>query len=287
MMARRDGFALVAVLWLILLLSALGSAGIAPVVVEQRAAENRVALGRAGWAALACLELLRARVARGTEVQESLDSIALGASVWCDAESMNVDERVNVNVADSAGLQRVLGDPGRVAALLDWIDEDDLPRAAGAEAEWYRAAMRPLPRNAPLRDPSELALVRGFEAIAPDELYRVFTTRGLGRVSPNRAPSWALGSVSVLSEQQIERVVALRTSGATFAAAEQVTVAAGLDPTIPEFRDLTQRLSFNESEHTVVVSGRVSLGERTLESRLVVVLIETDGELVVSHVVAR
>lgn len=284
-MSGRGGFALITVLWLILLLGALTSGGIAPIVLDQRASENRVALTRARWAALGCLDLVRARAASRSRL--AVDSIALGETVWCETTPLNADERVNPNVADSAGLLRLLESPTMVASFLDWIDEDDVARAAGAESEWYRGALRPLPRNAPLYDPAELALVRGFEALTPDELERVFTTRGSGRISPNRAPRWALGSISVLSADQIERLMIARDRQTSFVAAEQVTAAIGLEPTIPEFRELTQRLSFNESERTVVASGRVSLGTRTIESEIVAVLTQTDDELVVTHLVVR
>lgn len=48
-------------------------------------------------------------------------------------------------------------------ALLDWIDEDDIPRQAGAEASFYRATELPyLPANRPLYTPEEMLFVVNF-----------------------------------------------------------------------------------------------------------------------------
>lgn len=45
-------------------------------------------------------------------------------------------------------------------SLLDWLDDDDEPREAGAEARWYRSR-GVVPRNGALRSIDELVHVRG------------------------------------------------------------------------------------------------------------------------------
>ncbi len=47
-------------------------------------------------------------------------------------------------------------------ALLDWLDEDDLPRRFGAEATYYTSQQQPGPRNGLPDDIRELRLVRGM-----------------------------------------------------------------------------------------------------------------------------
>jgi general secretion pathway protein K len=61
---------------------------------------------------------------------------------------------------EQAGLS---GDQLAVArdSLLDWIDDDDLPRANGAEAAYY-APLGIAPRNGGLASVDELARIRGF-----------------------------------------------------------------------------------------------------------------------------
>ena len=74
------------------------------------------------------------------------------------------------------------GDPGRDAlmrlpgmtleiadAILDWIDEDDIPREYGAELDYYSSIEPPyVPRNGPVNSMDELLMVRG---VTPDLLY--------------------------------------------------------------------------------------------------------------------
>jgi general secretion pathway protein K len=64
-------------------------------------------------------------------------------------------------------LLSILGLPAPLAdALVDWIDEDDLPQPGhGAEDEYYLSLDPPYrPANRPLIDIDELALVRGFDS---------------------------------------------------------------------------------------------------------------------------
>jgi hypothetical protein len=229
---------------------------------------------------------MRARFPGGRP-EARFDSVALGPVVWCAVDDVAPEQRVNPNVGDSIGLTRLLMDPVRVASVLDWLDEDDDPRDAGAEAEWYRRRARTLPRNGPLRDPAELRLVRGFEDVTVAELERMFTVRGDGRVSANRAPAWALASVSVLSPEDAERIVALRGAAPTLAVPDQVVTLAGIDLTLEEFAELTRRISFSDARRTLRFRGLARAGARTLEFTAVAVLQEREGELTVAQLEVR
>ena len=57
-------------------------------------------------------------------------------------------------------------EPDRLEALVDWIDEDSDPRPGlGAERGYYEGLEFPYtPSNGPMQTPSELRLVRGFDA---------------------------------------------------------------------------------------------------------------------------
>jgi type II secretory pathway component PulK len=285
-MSSRNGFALLTVLWLLLLLSVLLADVLVPVVVSLRAGENRVLLTRAKWAALGCLELARARFANEA-APTAIDSVALGTTVWCRSESLSPDERVNPNASDSSGLLRVVGDGSRVASVLDWIDADDEPREEGAERDWYSARGRATPRNAPIRDAKELGLIRGFEQVSMGDLERLFTARGEGRLSPNRAPAWALASIAVLSPQDVSKIVTRRGLAARFVTAEQLVSMTGIDVGLEEFRELTRRLSFTESERTTRFQGLVDAGTRRLDYTVVAVLHETPQGLSVAQLEAQ
>ena len=68
------------------------------------------------------------------------------------------------------------------SAILDWIDEDDDPRAYGAESDYYSTLESPYyAKNAPLESLDELLLVRD---VTPDLLYGEDTNRN-GILDPN------------------------------------------------------------------------------------------------------
>jgi type II secretory pathway component PulK len=283
-MRRRNGFALLTALWLLLLMGVLFSRALPRVVTSLDAAENRVLLTRAKWAAIGCLELARAR---GESEAELPDSVALGSGVWCRPERLDPDERINPNLGDSVGLHRALQDPSLTASLLDWIDADDVARDAGAEAEWYRERGRPVPRNAPFMDPREMRLVRGFEGASAADLESWFTTRGDGRVSGNRASRRALASIGVMAPEDVEAVLSRRFPGRSLRSAEQFVLVGEMQPTIEEYQQLTARLSFDESTHTIRFHGLADAGARTLDYAIVAVIRNTPRGSVVSSLEAQ
>lgn len=72
--------------------------------------------------------------------------------------------KLNVNASPAASLEKLPRlTPALVAALRDFIDEDDVPRPEGAEQDYYSGLPRPYTiRNGPLASLDELLLVRGF-----------------------------------------------------------------------------------------------------------------------------
>ena len=96
-------------------------------------------------------------------------------------------------------------------SLLDWIDDDDLPRLNGFDAEDYRKLNPPyLPANAPLRSWDELALIPAFKERFWDEDGRplpelrtfteAFSLHHTGPVNLNAASDFV---ISVLEEMGI------------------------------------------------------------------------------------
>jgi len=71
---------------------------------------------------------------------------------------------LNLNVADEAGLKALdLLDGPQIDAILDWRDNDNTPRAGGAEGMYYeRLALPYTIRNGPFQTVRELLLVRGI-----------------------------------------------------------------------------------------------------------------------------
>jgi hypothetical protein len=123
-----------------------------------------------------------------------------------------------------------------------------------------------------------MGLVRGFEEADPSELDAVFTTMGDGRVSPTRAPPWALRSISGLSSELIDQMLLRRRPGDVPATAERLAGDLALRPSIDEFRAMVRRLSFDDATWVLRAVGFVDIGRMTLEAVVVAtVRVEGDG----------
>jgi general secretion pathway protein K len=181
--STREGFALLAVLWMLgggallgmlLVLSARDARGVAT---------NRVALARARWIAEGCLERARAAVddeASGDVIDDSLwthlDRVIARSPVTrgCRLTIVPAGTTLDVNSASESRLRALFAELGAspaaadslTTAILDWRDPDDDRRFAGAERLWYERAGRAPPRNANVASLEELASVRGMERYA-------------------------------------------------------------------------------------------------------------------------
>ena len=185
---NRRGVALLTVLWMLTALASL--AGVTMVVARRgsRTSRNRLLLMRAGWAREACGEILFARY-HADSALAPIDTVDLGRGTWCRATMHDPAAALNLNTAAPGALLAVLGRTELADALLDWRDGDELPRPAGAESAWYREHGRSPPRNGPLADVAELALVKGFDDSVIARVGLLLTTRGDGRVNPLMAPA--------------------------------------------------------------------------------------------------
>lgn len=189
--ARRAsrGFILVGVLVLVMLLSMLVVSLLFRFKAEDTAASTSVGTEQAWAAAMSGVEEAL-RVAADaqpglTDWQQNpgafRDRLVFedGADRWFftvfshgDGESLDefrfglTDEasKLNVNALGDANLEKLPRiTPALAAALLDYLDEDDVPRPEGAEQDYYNGLTRPYSiRNGPLASLEELLLVRGF-----------------------------------------------------------------------------------------------------------------------------
>lgn len=125
---------------------------------------------------------------------------------------------IDVNTADAELLGRAfqqLGVPvarvdSLVDAVLDWRDPDALPRAHGAEADWYVEQGRPPPRNAPFGDVRELSRVRGLEHVA--NLDSIFSVEP-GGILLDRAPLRVIAALPGFTGEAVAQVAEHRARG--------------------------------------------------------------------------
>lgn len=224
---QRRGFALIAVLWIIVAMAALGTADAGAASDAVGSARNRINEARAGWRAEGCVEGARAVIARTLAdstgdpsvawdtVDATVKSAASEMTSWCRVDVVAAGDRLDVNTADGDALRAVFIAAGATvdradsiaAALLDWRDADTVTTPLGAEASWYHAAGRPAPTNAAFEDTAELALVRGLEHA--DTLRALLGTEP-GRVVLDRAPLAVIASLPGMTPEAVGRITEQR-----------------------------------------------------------------------------
>ena len=231
-MRGRRGIAQLLVLWALLLLGTLALGFSLSMRTEAQAARNGVDDVRAYFQART--GVMRTIALLSTVPPDNVMRMELAgedgeASYEVRVESENGKVAINF-VADDVLLEmlRNAGLPDDEAesvrdAILDWRDEDDIPRPRGAEAPDYSQLPEPvLPRNGKFLSVEELRFVRG---VVP-ELYerflsRVFTAHGNSpQVSYLLAPETVLRSLPGVSAEAVARILERRGADPPLSPAE-------------------------------------------------------------------
>jgi general secretion pathway protein K len=212
---RQRGIALVVVLWLVVLITVIGSSHARNTRIETSLAFNHI--GTAKARALAEAGINRAIMelfVSNTDTRWPLDGTA--RQIQLDSGSINIAIRdasglLDLNSADPIQLEAVLEAVGTeeavrqqlVDAILDWRDKDQLRRLHGAEDSDYRHADLDWgSRDGPFASIDELRYVLGmthelFERLAP----YLTVHSGRGDVNLKYAPPWLY---SVLTSRERE-----------------------------------------------------------------------------------
>ncbi|HVE79174.1 MAG TPA: type II secretion system protein GspK [Gemmatimonadaceae bacterium] len=228
---ERRGFALIAVLWVVVVLGVLGVELQAAGLFSRNATANARAATRARWAARAglarAMEMLDRRIAgnlAGFDLAAAGDSALPAMQLDVDGTSVRVvtldaRARLNLNRAGHHELERLFDAAGlgtRAAdsladAVLDWRDADDLRRGRGAEGADYRT-LRPAarPKDAPFDAVEELATVWGMTAERYRRVAPYLTVAGDGRVNVNSASAAVLRTLPEIDEGAAVAIVRRR-----------------------------------------------------------------------------
>ena len=208
--SKESGVALIAVLWLVSLLTVLATAVVALSLTQRRTVQRYVESVQADVTEdsairVALLQLIsppdRAVAAPiGTRTLKIFDS---SVEVTVEREA----GRIDLNTADPDLLVALFAANGwteraarsMVARILDWRDADDETSEGGAESREYRAAgLSYEPRNANFESVDELRQVLGGEAISEElmDSLTVFThstgcVEGIATPAAKRALAWA------------------------------------------------------------------------------------------------
>ncbi len=248
--ADQRGIALIAVLWLTMLLTVIASGFAYSMRGGALAARNTMSVAQAraaadGAVARVAFELSRPR--------NSIDAWLPDGQIraWNDGEiaiaSTALDESALIDLNSAADpllkglLQNVGGlDPDAaervLEAILDWRDADELRRPNGAEAEDYRAAgLKYVPSNAPFESTGELARVIG---VTPELMARIagsLTVYSRQRgINPLTAPRGSLLAIPNVTPDTVDAYIASRND----ARAQQLPV-----PPFPAAQSFTAGVS--------------------------------------------
>ena len=250
----------------------------------------------------------RAQQARSRSRTQSVESLFRNASplddVWREPQELVIGEKVlgdasfslrlrdtgaafDLNAADeemlrgffSLGLDLDYALADRITqAILDWRDEDELPRLGGAEREEYlRAGAAILPANRPFTTVDELRHVLGVtpEIFAAARPHLILISSG--RINVNAAPEAVLMGLPGMTETAAREIVQLRAAG-TFPDDTNALLgslsAASSTPLRAAGRRFSQRVSFRTTEVEILSEGRVQ--GSPIGSVLRVILTRTD-----------
>jgi len=229
---NERGIAQLIVLWSLLLLGTLAMSFAFSMRTEAMASRNGFDSLRAYYLARTGVErsmtLLRSVPAdNGAFLAVSEGDGEEGYEARIEREGGRIDlnlvsEEMLGSVLENAGLSReeaaALAD-----AILDWRDEDDVPRPHGAEAPYYAGLPEPLrPRNGNFLDVEELRAVRGVSPDLHAKVFsRIFTVHGGSpRIDVNSAPIELLRLLPGFSPEAADRVAERRKESPFRSAAE-------------------------------------------------------------------
>ena len=229
---RRRGVALLAALWLVVVMTA-AAMQFASVTRERRAlglaSMSRTREHAALLGALASVQGRLQMAQRNAAAdpwrlpERNLpDLVAIGDEV-VTVRATDLGAVVNVNRASEQELTVLFSAVLRDAALAsrlaqriaDWRDEDSLSRADGAEASSYRRAGHiVLPANGDMRSLDELSDVLGMTPDIADRVRPYLTADGdARRINLNAAPEPVLRVLPGITTPMIATILALRSAG--------------------------------------------------------------------------
>ena len=232
------GIALLLVLWALVLLGTLALGFSWSMRTEAMAARNGIDETRAWFQARTGVN--RAVVLLASRSADNVLAASIAGEDGDVSYGIRVESesgKVDVNLVGEAVLLEILkkgGLPEEEAegvrdAILDWRDEDDVPRPRGAERTEYAQMTEPItPRNGKIRGIGELMYVKGVTKDFHEAfLSRVFTAHGNSpRLSFLRAPEIVLRSLPGVSPEAADRIVAGRRAEPPISAADLAPMVA-------------------------------------------------------------
>jgi type II secretory pathway component PulK len=227
---RRNGFALITVLWLVTALAAVVSLAMAATRLGNQTTTNRLVLARGRWAAEACLAIAQARWVQHRLADSA--TIDLGRGTHCAWSIRDPSAAINLNTADA-----------------------DVLSAAGC-ADTFVQALVERRREQPLDDVGEATILPGFDST----LLGMMTVQGPGAVNLGAAPRPVLLALPGLEPEAADRILYRRSVGRSFTSLD--ALAGDLSPParaelMSHYADLARLATFSAPQLVVRAEGWV------------------------------
>ena len=295
-MSGERGFALIAALWLLVMISLVGLELSLSARDQRLAAANTLERTQAQAAAEAGLQHVRARLARALQ---RTDEIGPGAAsgiidpwerprrLFPDTVRMgdagyrvglyDAGSRLHLNRADEAELRRFFaalrvdyGEADRIAqSIMDWRDPDRAHRGRGAERDYYIEVGSPvLPRDGAFQELGELRHVRGVTPEIYERARPYLTLLGTGRINLNAADPPVLAALPGLGDEAVAVLLRHRRQGDRISSLQRL--AEELSPParealLAETPALLARTSFETREVVALSEGWIDGGRVRVE----------------------
>jgi general secretion pathway protein K len=324
---RREGFVLIAALWLLIALGAVGLDVSLRSRARRLAAANLMDEARARLMADGATEYARSRLTsamlgRADELRSEAQERATTAAarqragrldmqslfrqsdpatdpwrlpeelvpptyvlgdVTINLEIRDTGAALNPNEADENMLRQFLAEGLRMdfaradelsQAILDWRDQDEIPRLNGGEREEYIDAGAPvLPANRPFAEIAELKHVLGMTTELFDEMRPYLTLVSSGRINVNAAPEAVLLALPGFTPAAAAAVLRMRESGQLprSAAELRAMLPASAQTELSRYQQqFTRRSAFTTDE--VEINAEVDLPGSPVTARTRVVI---------------
>lgn len=284
---QRSGFALMAALWLVVIIGVTGyelsvrsrSRRLAVANALERTTANAAAEGGLETARAALQNRLahplngrtRSLTTATLDPWNDLSFVAHDTMRMGDERAMvlayDAGTRVQLNRASEGDIRRLLAalriDAGladRLAQrIMDWRDADSFPRARGMERDDYlRAGARILPSNSDFTEVAELRDVDGVTSELYAQVSPLLTVYGTGQVNLNTASRPVLASLPGIGEEAIAIILRARESQIPLRSLDELLnrLSPGARQLIGDASaELSQRAAFESREIVVDATG--------------------------------
>lgn len=259
-MTRTKGFALIAVLWMLSVLSGIVAVAAGAVRLGQLTSTNRLALTRGRWATEACLAVAQARWT--THRLADADTEDLGRGTRCLWEATDPSARINVNTAEPEVLQ--------------------LAVCRGLRSDCALDSLLHLRETAPITDLAQIASLPGVDSGA----LAVLEVDGFGAVNANAASPPVLLDIPGLTPEAVSRLVERRQARRPLMSVD--ALALELSPAaraslVAHYAELSRQLVFAPPLLRITVQGWVDGfgGPAGLHATLEVLAVPLPGRLAI------